>query len=84
MLAARACGTEYRLANPARTELTEPPDGMDVVVLRLLGRAACDLHWRYLLTNETRLVFLQCPSCVHRWWHDTEFGVGDTGMGLAS
>lgn len=37
-----------------------------------------DLHWRYLLANETRLLFLQCPGCLHRWWHDTEFGVGDS------
>jgi cobaltochelatase CobN len=40
LLAARACGAGYRLANPARTEPTELPpllDGVDVVVLRLLG-----------------------------------------------
>jgi cobaltochelatase CobN len=40
LLAARASGADYRLANPARTEPTELPrllDGMDVVVLRLLG-----------------------------------------------
>ncbi|HEX5346009.1 MAG TPA: cobaltochelatase subunit CobN, partial [Pseudonocardiaceae bacterium] len=40
LLAARACGAEFRLANPARTEPTELPallDGVDVVVLRLLG-----------------------------------------------
>ncbi|MGH3617707.1 MAG: cobaltochelatase subunit CobN [Pseudonocardiaceae bacterium] len=40
LLAARACGAGYRLANPARTESTELPallDGVDVVVLRLLG-----------------------------------------------
>jgi len=36
----------------------------------------CGQHWRYLLANDTRLVFLQCPICRHRWWHDTEFGVG--------
>lgn len=40
----------------------------------------CDLHWRYLLANEARLVFLQCPGCMHRWWHDTEFGVGDNQL----
>ena len=32
----------------------------------------CDLHWQYLLANEARLVFLQCPDCLHRWWYDTE------------
>lgn len=40
LLAARAC---YRLANPARTEPAELPmlpDGVDVVVLRLLGGRA--------------------------------------------
>ena len=40
LLAARACGAVFRLANPARTEPTELPallDGVDVVVLRLLG-----------------------------------------------
>ena len=40
LLAARACGAGYRVANPARTEPTELPallDGVDVVVLRLLG-----------------------------------------------
>ena len=40
LLAARACGADYRLANPARTEPTELPrllDGVDVVLLRLLG-----------------------------------------------
>ncbi|MDQ3761668.1 MAG: cobaltochelatase subunit CobN, partial [Actinomycetota bacterium] len=40
LLAARACRADYRLANPARTEPTELPallDGVDVVVLRLLG-----------------------------------------------
>jgi cobaltochelatase CobN len=40
LLAARACGAEYRLANPARVELTELPvllEGVQAVVLRLLG-----------------------------------------------
>ncbi|MDQ4092040.1 MAG: cobaltochelatase subunit CobN [Actinomycetota bacterium] len=40
LLAAQACGAGYRVANPARTEPIELPallDGIDVVVLRLLG-----------------------------------------------
>jgi cobaltochelatase CobN len=40
LLAARASGADYRLANPARTEPLELPAliaGVDVVVLRLLG-----------------------------------------------
>ena len=40
LLAARACGADYRLANPARTEPGELPallESIDVVVLRLLG-----------------------------------------------
>jgi cobaltochelatase CobN len=40
LLAARACGTGYRVANPARTEPAELPAllaGVDLVVLRLLG-----------------------------------------------
>jgi hypothetical protein len=24
--------------------------------------STCDLHWRYLLANETRLLFLQCAA----------------------
>ncbi|MFZ0874743.1 MAG: cobaltochelatase subunit CobN [Pseudonocardiaceae bacterium] len=40
LLAARACGADYLLANPARTEPTDLPallHGVDIVVLRLLG-----------------------------------------------
>ncbi|MGH3752923.1 MAG: cobaltochelatase subunit CobN [Pseudonocardiaceae bacterium] len=40
LLAARACGAGYRVANPARTEPAELPallGGVDIVVLRLLG-----------------------------------------------
>jgi cobaltochelatase CobN len=40
LLAARACGADYRLVNPARTDPAELPtllEGIDVVVLRLLG-----------------------------------------------
>jgi cobaltochelatase CobN len=40
LLAAKACGAPYRLANPARLDLSGLPallDGTDVVVVRLLG-----------------------------------------------
>ncbi|MGH3872106.1 MAG: cobaltochelatase subunit CobN [Pseudonocardiaceae bacterium] len=40
LLAARASGADYRVANPARTEPAELPalcDGVDIAVLRLLG-----------------------------------------------
>ncbi|HET9255264.1 MAG TPA: hypothetical protein VFO16_08695, partial [Pseudonocardiaceae bacterium] len=40
LLAARACGAGYRLANPARAEPEALPaliEGVDLVVLRLLG-----------------------------------------------
>jgi hypothetical protein len=36
----------------------------------------CGLHWQYLLASQARLLFLQCPTCLQRWWHDTHFGVG--------
>lgn len=36
----------------------------------------CEEHWRYLLGTEARRIFVQCPSCRHRWWHDTGFGAG--------
>ncbi|MFC4942675.1 hypothetical protein [Pseudonocardia sp. GCM10023141] len=36
----------------------------------------CETHWRFLLAAEGRRLFLQCPGCWHRWWHDTGFGVG--------
>jgi hypothetical protein len=26
--------------------------------------------------SQARLLFLQCPTCMYRWWHDTECGVG--------
>jgi cobaltochelatase CobN len=40
LLSARASGADYRLGNPARTEVTDLPgllDGVDLVVVRLLG-----------------------------------------------
>ncbi|NMH97941.1 hypothetical protein [Pseudonocardia acidicola] len=45
------------------------------------GRS-CETHWRFLLGAEGRRVFVQCPGCWHRWWHDTGFGVGDRPAGL--
>jgi hypothetical protein len=39
------------------------------------GRS-CEVHWRYLLGVDGRMLFLQCRSCWYRWWHDTGFGVG--------
>jgi hypothetical protein len=38
--------------------------------------AACTQHWLYLLASDSRLVFVQCPNCLQRWWHDTGHGVG--------
>lgn len=40
------------------------------------GRA-CGAHWSYLLAAEVRHLFVQCPRCWHRWWHDTGFGAAD-------
>lgn len=41
------------------------------------AKVTCDRHWCYLLASETRLVFIQCSVCHHRWWYDTECGAGD-------
>jgi hypothetical protein len=41
----------------------------------------CDRHWRYLLGSERGQVFVQCPTCLHRWWHDTGFGAGGAASG---
>jgi hypothetical protein len=40
------------------------------------ARKTCDLHWQYLLASQARLLFLQCPACLYRWWHDTKCGLG--------
>ena len=37
------------------------------------GRTCAD-HWRYLLSNQGRLVHLQCPNCAHLWVWDSRFG----------
>ncbi|MGH3721118.1 MAG: cobaltochelatase subunit CobN [Pseudonocardiaceae bacterium] len=62
LLAARASGADYRLANPARTEPTELPallDGVDVVVLRLLGgRRAWEPGLQALLRADLPVVCL--------------------------
>ncbi len=50
------------------------PDGSDCPECD--GRRTCERHWRFLLDAQGRRVFLQCPRCLHRWWHDTRFGVG--------
>lgn len=31
----------------------------------------CERHWVYLLESHGRDLFLQCPTCLHRWWHAT-------------
>lgn len=38
--------------------------------------SVCAEHWRFLLEADGRNMFLQCPACRHRWWHDTRFGAG--------
>ncbi|MBV9315674.1 MAG: hypothetical protein JO100_18510 [Pseudonocardia sp.] len=43
----------------------------------------CERHWRFLLESEGRYLFLQCPRCRYRWWHDTRFGVGGRLVGMA-
>lgn len=40
------------------------------------GRS-CERHWTFLLAAEARRIFVQCPRCWTRCWHDTGFGVGD-------
>ena len=39
---------------------------------------ACDDDpgWCYLLGYEVGNMFCQCPSCAHRFWWNSEFGVG--------
>lgn len=37
----------------------------------------CEWHWRFLLHAEPGRLFVQCPGCEQRWWHDTGSGVGD-------
>ena len=38
---------------------------------------SCADHWRYLLDAARSRLFLQCPTCMHRWWHDSGFGRDD-------
>lgn len=42
----------------------------------------CEWHWRYLLATTGRHLFLQCPACLRRWWHDTHFGHGPLPLDL--
>ncbi|MGQ0716113.1 MAG: hypothetical protein ACT4NP_02145 [Pseudonocardiales bacterium] len=30
----------------------------------------------YLLASDVNLVWVQCGSCLRRWWHDTGVGRG--------
>ena len=46
------------------------------------GGRRCETHWRFLLAVEGRRLFVQCPACWHRWWHDTGFGAGNRPRGL--
>lgn len=32
--------------------------------------------WCYMLDYEGSLIWCQCPRCLHRWWHETNFGAG--------
>jgi len=36
----------------------------------------------YLLDSEVNLVWVQCGTCLRRWWHDTGFGRGGRPDGL--
>lgn len=45
------------------------------------GRS-CETHWRFLLAAEGRRLFVQCPGCWYRWWHDTGFGAGEHRLGV--
>lgn len=47
-------------------------------------RRHCEAHWRYLLAADGRHLFVQCPVCLHRWWHDTGFGRCDRPAALAA
>ena len=44
---------------------------------RMLYSGLDERHWTFLLAAEARRIFVQCPRCWTRWWHDTGFGVGD-------
>lgn len=30
----------------------------------------------YLLGSDANIVWVQCGTCLHRWWHDTGCGHG--------
>lgn len=45
------------------------------------GRS-CESHWRYLLATDGRWLFVQCRTCLQRWWLDTRFGVGGRPLTL--
>jgi hypothetical protein len=62
------------------TSCTACPDGADCTECG--GGRNCTEHWRYLLDTDGRQVFVQCPRCLHRWWHDTRFGAGSRPAGV--
>jgi hypothetical protein len=64
----------------AWTGCTACPDGSDCPDCQ--ERRTCERHWRFLLDTQGPQVFLQCPRCLHRWWHDTRFGVGGRPLGI--
>jgi hypothetical protein len=50
---------------------------------RCVAGHCCERHWRYLLDIDGPNLFVQCPACLHRWWHDTGFGAGGRPLGPA-
>ncbi|MBV9057743.1 MAG: hypothetical protein JOZ09_01115 [Pseudonocardiales bacterium] len=62
-------------ADPGRRAWVACPS-CDDGCMTCANQKTCDLHWQYLLASEARLLFLQCPVCMRRRWHDSRCGVG--------
>jgi hypothetical protein len=62
------------------TSCSACPDGSNCPTCQS-GRT-CDQHWRFLLDVDGSHLFVQCPNCFHRWWHDTGFGAGGRPAGV--